>query len=147
LLVIPYDFIVYDAEFYASLLEHFNRIGVGVVAFLADDPFNACVDYYHCACSARRHLAIECCSLEWYPESGRLDNRVLLGVEGTYAVLGDFTVVVEYFAQVVSCFVAVRQSRWGANVACGHDTFIFNDYGAASASVAGCTCSHRFTHI
>lgn len=60
-----------------------------MVAFLADHPFDAGVDYHHGACAAGRHLAEYRGAFEWYAEACGLQYGVLLGVECAYAVLAD----------------------------------------------------------
>lgn len=147
MLVVFDDFTVHDAELNASLLKHLNRVGVGVVTFLADNPFDARVDYHHGACAARRHFTEQGGAFKGDSEPGGLEDGVLFGVEGSYAVLADFTVAVGDLAHVMSDFVAVGKPRWRAYVTGGHYAFVFDDDCSAFASVAGCPCSHGFTHV
>jgi hypothetical protein len=142
-----FEFVVNNDKLYACLPKHLDGVLVGVVAFLADNPFDACVDYHHGAGSTRRHFAVKRGALQWYAETRRLDDGVLFRVQGADAVLADFVVSSDDFAHVMSDVVAVRQPRGGTHVACGHDAFVFDDDAACFAAVAGGAFGNRFAEV
>ena len=63
------------------------------------------------------------------------------------AVLGYVAAAVEDFPHVVPYLVAVWQTGRCPNVAGGHDSFVFDNYAAASSAVTRCAFSHRFAQV
>ncbi len=105
-----FDFVVHHNEFDSSLLKHLYSVIVGVIASFTDYAVDSGVYYHHGASSARRHLAEERSAFKRYAKSGGLDDRVLFGVKGADAMLAYVAVKVRYFANVMSCVVAVWQA-------------------------------------
>jgi hypothetical protein len=116
-----------------------------VITFFANNTFYARINYHHGAGPTRRHFAEKCCPFKRNPKSGRLDNCILFRVERSDAVLGYVAATVEDFAHIVASFIAVGQARRGANITGGHDSFVLNDYAAASSAITCCPPCHGFT--
>ena len=79
----------------AGLAEEFLALSSGMVFALADHPFDAAVDDEHGACAAGGHAAVKSGTIKGDAASGSLADGVLLGMDGTDAMLGDAAVFMD----------------------------------------------------
>jgi hypothetical protein len=108
LYIVLFKFIVDYNQVKSSLRKHPESVLVGVVTFLADNPFDACVYYHHCTGSARCHLTVQSCALQGDAKPCSLDDSVLFRVKCPHAMLADFVVESDNLAHVMSNIVAMR---------------------------------------
>ena len=85
-------FVIFVNQLDAHLFEHLLGLGAVVVAAFAYHADDAAVDDEHGAGAARSHATIEGGAVEGDAEFGGLADGVLLGVDGTHAVLGEAAV-------------------------------------------------------
>jgi len=147
LLGVLFNFVIHYDQFYSSLLEHLNRVLIGVVTLFTNHSCDAGIYYHHGASSARRHLAKKRSTLERYAKSSGLDNCVLFSVKCPHAVLGYVPVEIRYLANIVSCVLTVWQTRRSSNVTRGHDSFAFDNHAAAASTVASGALRNRFAEV
>ena len=117
--------------------EHFFRFIAGMVAELADDPFNAAVDDEHSAGTAGGHFAVKCAAVEGDAVAGSLAYGILLRVDGAHAVLRRGTVIMRHLLHKVAHVIAMRQAFWGTDITGNQHLFVAHDHASAAPAVAG----------
>ena len=109
-----------------------EQIQGGIIGILAkaDEPGYFCIDQHLGTEDARRMRTIDCASLKANPVEGRLDDRILLGMDASaYFVPG--SVRYAHLVSETTKLKAVFEARGGAIVAGGKDVLILH-----------CRCPH-----
>jgi hypothetical protein len=147
MIAVFFNFVVHHDKFDTSSFEHFYGISVGMVALLTDYSLDTSIYYHHRAGSAWRHLAEKCGILKRYAESGSLNDRVLFSMKCAHAVFSDVTIVVKYFAHIMSNVVTVGQTRRSTSITGSHDPSVFDNHTTTSSTIAGSTLRNCLTQI
>src|SRR3989344_2718536 len=134
---ILYNVFVKKMQFNTNLSEHLFAFTAGMIAFLANYPFDPCVYNHFGARRARRSATIHGAALNGDAKFSGLYNRVLLGMGGALAVLAHMTIFVSDSFHLVANFVAMRQTLGSSGIARNQNLFIPNNDAAHAASITG----------
>jgi hypothetical protein len=104
------DFIMHILDADSNFLEHSLALGSIVIPTLAHHSHNATIYYHHGAGSARCHAAIERRAIYCHTPSRRLAYGVLLGMDCPHTVLGNASVLMDEFLELMPDIVAVGQA-------------------------------------
>jgi len=119
-----------------------------VVLELANNPLNAAIDDEHGAGAAGRHAAIQGAAFERDAQSGSLADGVLLGMDGSHAVVGYMAVGMRHLFEEMSYIVAVWQPHGRTHVSGYQYLLVAGNDAAAAPAIAGSALGHgaRYFH-
>jgi hypothetical protein len=108
----------------------------GMVAALADDPYDSAIDQKHRTGATRCHPTVEGGSFDGDSSFCRLADRVLFGMNGPNTVLRQVTVFVDQFLELVAYLIAMRQALGRAYITRDEYLAVLRDDAAAPSSIA-----------
>src|SRR5512141_101010 len=123
-------------KFDPCLPEHLFRLCPVMVFTFAYHSFDPAIDDQHGTGPAGSHAAIKCRFFKRNPEPCRLTDGILLGMNGTHAMLRDPAIFVLHRFHQVADLIAVGQSARRTYITGDQDLLVARDHATASATVA-----------
>lgn len=108
-----------------------------MVLIFADDPFDTNTNDKHGTDSARGHATVKSGIFDGNADAGGLDDGILFGMDGANTVLGDVTIFISSYLNLMTDVITVRQARRRANVTGNHNVVVADDDTADHTTITG----------